>query len=138
MQYAQLEVFISSQILCGGTDRNAFAAENSVIYHSDAHVPFSNRPEHSAMLPIHFFDRVLNWSEKKVSNFYDLPVPKQSSRYTPLQLNSRAAPSRVGSFGGHDCDFRPENNSIDSSSLSKSGSRNLVGPTSNVFLDVCS
>jgi hypothetical protein len=83
------------------------------------------------------WNRVVNWSEKIVKNFYDLPVREQPARSTPFQrLQSRAGPSRVNSFLGVRTNAILEITSIDSYSLSKFSGPDLGDTVSGVVLDV--
>jgi hypothetical protein len=83
------------------------------------------------------WNRVVNWSEKIVKNFYDLPISEQPARSTPFQrLQSRAGPNRVNSFMGVRTNAILENSSIDSNSLSKFSRPDVANSLSGVVLDV--
>jgi hypothetical protein len=83
------------------------------------------------------FDRVLNWSERNVRNFYDLPKATQPLRFTPPRLlQSRAGPYRVESFIGVPAYATVEIDSIDNNHRSKSGDNVLADPISGAVLDV--
>ncbi len=83
------------------------------------------------------FDRVLNWCERDVKNYYDLSPSQQPSRFTPLQLlPTRAGPIRVDSYRGVHTNAILENNSIDSNSLPKFSCLNMADTVSGAALDV--
>jgi hypothetical protein len=83
------------------------------------------------------WNRVVNWSEKIVKNFYDLPCSEQPARSTPFQrLQSRAGQSRLNSFMGVRADAILEITSIDSHSLSEFSGPDLANSISGVVLDV--
>ena len=83
------------------------------------------------------FDRVLNWCERDVKNYYELSPSKPPSRFTPLQLlPTRAGPLRVDLYKGVQMNAILENNSIDSNSVSESSCLNMADTISGVNLDV--
>ncbi len=82
-------------------------------------------------------DRVVNWCEREVKNFYELSPSQQPSRITPLQLlPTRAGPARVDPYKGV-CTYAVlEINRIDSNSMPNPGISGMPGTVFSANLDV--